>query len=181
MSPLARWRAWLRAPTALPLRRGLLSASAVLLVLSLGAPWKRVAAFGGGALYAPMFKVVTPVDPDGAAFTSPANPTALVPDWTLSMLTVAPRVGSRRVAGTAHPARVPIAAAGVLGFLAVRRRSRRLMAAGLAVAAVGLVLASAGSLMSPGWVLLAVSTGLAASATGLFPSPETARRSPHRA
>lgn len=170
MTTSARWRAWLRAPTPLPPRRGLLVASAVLLVLSLGAPWKRVPAFGGGALYAPMFKVVTPVDPDGTAFTSPGNPTALVPDWTFSMLTVAPRVGSRRVAGTAHPARVPIAVSGVLGFLAVRRRSRRLMAAGLAVAAVGLVLTSAGSLMSPGWVLLAVSTGLAAFAVGLAPS-----------
>lgn len=171
MTASARWRAWLREPTALPLRRGLLMASAVLLVLSLGAPWKRVAAFGGGALYAPMFKVVNPTDPGGAAFTSPTNPTALVPDWTMSMLTVTPGIGSRRVAGTAHPARVPIAAAGVLGFLAVRRRSRRLMAAGLAVAAVGLVLTSGGSLMSPGWVLLAVSTGVAAFAVGLVPLP----------
>lgn len=169
MTESARWRAWLDAPTALPLRRGLLVASAVLLVLSLGAPWKRVAAFDGGALYAPMFKVVTPTDPDGTAFTSPGNPTALVPDWTFSMLTVTPRLGSRRVAGTAHPARVPIAAAGVLGFLAVRCRSRRLMAAGLAVAAVGLLLTSAGSLMSPGWILLATATGLTTFAVGLDP------------
>lgn len=177
MSPLARWRDWLRQPSALPVRRGLLAASAVLLILSLGAPWKRAAAIGeGGVLYTPMFQVVTPMDFEGGSVTSPANPTALVPDWSRSWVTIVPGAGGRGVAGTAHPVRVPIAVSGVLGFLAVRRRSRRLMAGALTAAAVGLVVASAGDLMSPGWILFAVAAALAAVAAELIPSPTSHNR-----
>lgn len=167
MTSQAGWCVWLRDPLDLASRRGLLVASAVLLVLSLGAPWTRTAAGGGGALYTPMFQVVTPMDFEGGAVTSPANPTALVPDWSRSWVTVVPGAGRRSVAGAAQPARVPIVAAGVLGLLAVRHRSRRLMAGALTAAAVGLVLTSAGGLASPGWILLAVTGGLAAVATGL--------------
>lgn len=171
MTSPARWRVWLREPSDLPLRRGLLVASAVLLLLALGAPWTRAAEVNSRVLYTPLFKVVTQADFAGSGVTSPANPTALVPDWSGSAMIFVPGASVRAVAGAAHPVRVPIAVAGVLGFLAISRRSRRLMAGALTAAGIGLVLTSGGSLMSPGWILLAVAVALAAVATGLISSP----------
>lgn len=156
-------------------RPAFLAAAAGALLLSLGAPWgtRSEVRMTVGPPTVPVVKTVTRHDGtvESSAYTSDWFSTALVPDWSQMMLfSLLPTLTSRSVAGTAHPARVPIVVAAVLGFLSARRQSRRLLAAGLAVAAAGLVLTSAGSLLSPGWLLLGLAAALAAVGGGWLPS-----------
>ncbi|MGH9379428.1 MAG: hypothetical protein ACRD2Z_02260 [Thermoanaerobaculia bacterium] len=185
--PLLAWRGWLTDRRPLPLRRGLLGVAGGLLLLSLGAPWSRLAKpLPPGVLYTPKWKLEShtmwrsQVDWDGLTYDALVRETTEVPDWIGSTLLMVPGIRDEDLVGTKHRARVPIAVSGVLAVLAARRRSRRLLAAALTVASVGLVLAGGNSLMSPGWILLAAAAGLAAYATGVLPVRSTVPADVHR-